>query len=116
MADACVFLMNLPDAVYGTIVQSELHPPLVNVGCGEDVTIRELVELIRNLVGFEGQLTFDASKPDGTPRKLLDVSLMKSLGWQAKIPLREGLAAVYRGYLATYESTQHLSNRSQLNA
>ena len=96
MADACVFLMNLPDEVFQPITRSESHAPLFNVGCGEDLTIRELAELIRQVVGFNGRLTFDASKPDGTPRKLLDVSRMKDLGWQATIPLREGLAEVYK--------------------
>jgi GDP-L-fucose synthase len=95
MADACVFLMNLPDEVYGPIARSESQAPLFNVGCGSDLTVRELAELIREVVGFEGRLAFDASKPDGTPRKLLDVSRMKQLGWQASIPLREGLEAVY---------------------
>lgn len=98
MADACIFLMNLPDQVYDSILRSESDAPLVNVGCGEDLTIRELAELIRDVVGFEGKLTFDASKPDGTLRKLLDVSHMKKLGWEASIPLREGLTAVYREY------------------
>jgi GDP-L-fucose synthase len=95
MAVACVFLMNLPDDVYGPIAHSELQAPLLNVGCGEDLTVRELAELIRDVVGFKGQLTFDASKPNGTPRKLLDISRMKQLGWQASISLREGLASVY---------------------
>jgi len=102
MADACVFLMNLPDAVYGPIAHCESKAPLVNIGCGEDLAVRELAELIREVVGFEGRLTFDASKPDGTPRKLLDVSRMKELGWQARIPLREGIAAVYHEYSARH--------------
>ncbi len=106
MADACVFLMNLPNERYGSIVSSELQAPLFNVGCGEDLTIRDLAELIRDVVGFKGRLEFDASKPDGTPRKLLDVSRMKALGWQASIPLREGLAAVYREYLANHAAPQ----------
>jgi GDP-L-fucose synthase len=98
MADACVFLMNLPDDIYEPIVRSETQAPLFNVGCGEDLAIRELAELIRDVVGFKGRLTFDASKPDGTPRKLLDISRVKELGWQARIPLREGIAAVYAEY------------------
>jgi GDP-L-fucose synthase len=96
MADACVFLMNLPDEVFGPIVCSESHAPLLNVGCGEDLTVRELAEVIRDVVGFEGKLVFDGSRPDGTPRKLLDVSQMKELGWQARISLRDGLTAVYK--------------------
>jgi GDP-L-fucose synthase len=98
MADACIHLMNLPDEIYGTIVTSESKAPLLNIGVGEDVTIRELAELIREVVGFEGRLVFDPSKPDGTPRKLLDVSRMKELGWKAGISLREGLKAVSREY------------------
>jgi GDP-L-fucose synthase len=100
IADACVFLLNLPDEVYRPIAQSESRAPLLNIGCGEDLTVRELAEIIRDVVGFRGSFTFDPSKPDGTPRKLLDVSRMRELGWQAAIPLREGLAAVYREYSA----------------
>jgi GDP-L-fucose synthase len=100
MANACVFLMNLPDEVYRSIACSESQAPLLNVGCGEDLTVQELAELIRDVVGFKGCLVFDASKPDGTPRKLLDVSRMKELGWKAGISLREGLVAVYRDYAA----------------
>jgi GDP-L-fucose synthase len=106
MADACVFLMNLSDERYGSIVSSELQAPLFNIGCGEDLTIRDLAELIRDVVGFKGRLTFDSSKPDGTPRKLLDVSRMKALGWQASISLCEGLAAVYREYSAIHTAAQ----------
>jgi GDP-L-fucose synthase len=73
---------------------------LTNVACGIDLSIRELAELIREVVGFTGQLRFDRSKPDGTARKLLDVSRMSELGWYVKIPLREGLEAVYSEYSA----------------
>jgi GDP-L-fucose synthase len=104
MADACVFLMTLPDQAFDSIVRSESQAPLLNVGCGKDLSIRELAELIRDVVGFKGRLAFDASKPDGTPRKLLDVSRMKALGWQANIPLCQGLAAVYRDYAASSTS------------
>ncbi|MGP8082356.1 MAG: GDP-L-fucose synthase family protein [Terracidiphilus sp.] len=98
MADACVFLMKLPDEVYVPIAQSESLAPLINIGYGEDLTVRELAELIRDVVGFKGRLTYDDSKPDGTPRKLLDVSRMKRLGWQAGTLLREGLETVYQEY------------------
>ena len=84
MADACVFLLENYDS-----------PEIVNVGCGEDVTIRQLVELICDVVGFEGELVFDASKPDGTPRKLLDVSKLSALGWRPSISLRDGIARTY---------------------
>jgi GDP-L-fucose synthase len=99
MADACVFLMNLPDESYDRIAHSESLPPLLNIGYGEDMSVRALAELIREVVGFKGRLAFDTSKPDGTPRKLLDVSRMKDLGWQARIPLQKGIADVYAEYL-----------------
>lgn len=99
MADACVFLMNLSDDVFEPIVRSKSRAPLLNVGYGKDLTIRELAELIREVVRFEGQLNFDPSKPDGTPRKLLDVSRMRELGWQASIPLRQGLKSAYASFL-----------------
>jgi GDP-L-fucose synthase len=112
MADACVFLMNLSDHSYGSIVHSESDAPLINIGYGEDLTVRDLAELIREIVGFEGRLTFDTSKPDGTLRKLLEVSRMKELGWQASIPLREGIEAVYREYSAFNAVEQKQSNHS----
>ena len=86
LADACVFLM-----------EREGAEPLLNVGSGTDVTIRELAETIMEVVGFDGRIVFDASKPDGTPRKLLDVSRMSALGWQARIGLREGIEQTYLG-------------------
>jgi GDP-L-fucose synthase len=101
MADACVFLMNLPGDAYGPIAGSESQVPLLNIGCGEDVTVQELAGLIRDVVGFQERLIFDISKPDGTPRKLLDVSRKEELGWHATVPLREGLAAVYRQYVSS---------------
>ncbi len=112
MADACVFMMNLPDDKYDHIARSESQAPLLNVGCGEDLTVRELAELIRDVVGFKGRLSFDVSRPDGTPRKLLDVSRIKNLGWQASIPLREGLAAVYREYSTVFEPAQEQRGHS----
>lgn len=88
MADACVFLM-----------EHGIDNGIYNIGCGTDVTIRELAETVMNVIGFEGQIIFDSSKPDGTPRKLLDVSRMKTLGWEAKIALRDGVAKAYASYL-----------------
>ncbi|MBI5449885.1 MAG: GDP-L-fucose synthase [Gammaproteobacteria bacterium] len=99
MADACVYLMNLPDDQFS----SQVNPatlPLVNVGCGEDLTIRELAEQIKEVVGFSGKLVFDTSKPDGTPRKLLDVTRLSGLGWQARVALKAGLNKVYTEYRA----------------
>jgi GDP-L-fucose synthase len=106
VADACVFLMNLPDTAFGPIAHGESDPSPVNVGRGEDLTLRELAELIREVMGFAGRWTFDASTPDGTPGKPLDVSRIKAFGWQAGIPLRGGLAAVCREYSAIQAATQ----------
>jgi len=73
--------------------------PLVNIGTGTDVTIRELAETVVQVVGFEGDLTFDTSKPDGTPRKLMDVSRLADLGWRARTSLRDGIALAYADFL-----------------
>jgi GDP-L-fucose synthase len=75
-------------------------PETINVGVGDDVSIRELAELVARTVGYEGQLTQDTSKPDGTPRKLLDVSRLNGLGWKAQIRLEEGVAETYAWYLS----------------
>ncbi len=84
LADACVHLM-----------ETGYDGPLVNIGTGEDVTIRELAETVMDVVGFEGDIIFDASKPDGTPRKLLDVSRVRDLGWEARTSLRDGIKIAY---------------------
>jgi len=99
MADACVYLMNLVDAEFIPLLgqgRNDGLPPLVNIGCGEDLTIRELAELVKEVVGFAGALTFDTSKPDGTMRKLMDVSRINALGWQRKTGLKEGIALAYQ--------------------
>ena len=88
LADAAVFLMRHYDS-----------DDIINVGVGEDISIRELAELIRDVVGYQGEIVFDSSKPDGTPRKLLDVSRLHALGWRARIPLREGLEQTYQWYI-----------------
>jgi GDP-L-fucose synthase len=77
-------------------------PEIINIGCGEDVTIRELAELICDVVGFDGELVWDKTKPDGTPRKLLDVTRIRALGWQPRIPLREGIGQAYEWFLANW--------------
>lgn len=99
LAQACVFLMNLPDEKYDSLLREDM-PPLLNIGTGEDMTIRELAELICKVVGFEGELEFDPSKPDGTPRKLLDVGRIESLGWKAQTSLEDGLRAVAEDFEA----------------
>lgn len=88
LADACVFLMRRHEG-----------SDIVNVGVGEDISIRELAETIRDVVGYTGELVFDSTKPDGTPRKLLDVSRMNALGWKASIGLRDGIEQTYEWYL-----------------
>ena len=93
LADACVFLMeNYNDLQF------------VNIGVGEDISIRELAELIKEVVGFQGELEFDSSKPDGTPRKLMDVSKLTSLGWKAKTNLKEGIKLAYEDFLKKQEA------------
>ena len=100
MADACVHLMNLPDEKFHSLLTEDIAP-LINVGCGEDQTIRELAEGVKNVVGFGGEMIFDTRKPDGTPRKLLDVNKLGQFGWKAKTKLREGLRRSYLDYLQT---------------
>jgi len=89
---------DLADAVVH-LTQTYEGEDIVNIGIGEDISIRELAELVREITGFEGAIVNDTSKPDGTPRKLLDVSRLHALGWQAKIPLREGISETYRWFL-----------------
>lgn len=90
LAQACVFLMDLNEATYGRLL-SETEPPLINIGTGEDVTIRELAETVARVLGYKGELVFDPTKPDGTPRKLMNVDRLHSLGWRHTTPLEEGI-------------------------
>jgi len=90
LADACIFLLSLDEDRYGSLLREDA-PPLINIGTGEDVTIRELALLVAKVIGFDGELVFDTSKPDGTPRKLMDVSLIHSLGWNHKVTLQQGI-------------------------
>jgi GDP-L-fucose synthase len=99
MADACLYLLEQPESRLSDLFNDE-RPPLVNIGCGEDMTIRELAEMIADAVGYSGKLTFDTSKPDGTMRKLMDVSRINSLGWQPKVSIAEGIMLAYKSYLA----------------
>jgi GDP-L-fucose synthase len=97
MAAASVHVMNLDKAVYDEHTQPMLSH--INVGIGEDVTIKELAETIAEVTGFDGSIEFDTSKPDGTPRKLMDSTRLRSLGWEPKIDLKEGLKAAYEDFL-----------------
>ena len=107
MADACVFLMQLPDEPFTALLGSDemtsgrFEPPLVNVGVGSDITIRELAGLIQRTVGHQGEIAFDDTKPDGTTRKLLDVSRLNGFGWAASTPLERGLRTAYAEFVAT---------------
>ncbi|ABO49925.1 NAD-dependent epimerase/dehydratase [Desulforamulus reducens MI-1] len=87
LADACVFLM-----------EHYQDSEIINIGTGQDLTIKELAELVKAKVGYQGEIVYDNTKPDGTPKKLLDVSKLKSMGWQAQIPLKEGLVGTYEWY------------------
>jgi GDP-L-fucose synthase len=105
MANAAILLMNLPDADFAALLDRKSASgdlaPLINIGNGVDLTVRDLAEIIAEMVGFTGKLAFDATKPDGMPRKLLEVSRLHALGWRPKTSLREGIALTYRAYLAT---------------
>ena len=90
LAQACCFLMNLDEQRFGSLLVAD-EPPLINIGTGEDVTIRELAEVVARVLEFDGELTFDASKPDGTPRKLMDVGRLHSLGWRHTTDLEQGI-------------------------
>lgn len=108
MANACVYLMTLPKEEYEFFL-SDKRPPLVNIGYGVDVTIAELAQTVCDVVGYKGKLVFDTSKPDGTMRKLLDVSLLGSRGWKATIKLKEGLAFAYEDFKKNTGSAAHVA-------
>lgn len=102
MAEASIYVMNLDQETYQENTQEMLSH--INVGTGLDCTIRELVETVSRVVGFEGEIEFDLTKPDGTPRKLMDVSRLKDLGWEAKTSLEDGLTMTYQWFLDNQES------------
>ena len=98
MADACVFLMSLGDETFGGVARH--WPPLINIGFGSDLTILETAELVASIAGFSGRLRFDASRPDGTPRKLLDCTLLNEMGWKPKISLQNGIEQATNDFVA----------------
>ena len=100
LATACVFLMESYD--YKDTGE------FLNVGCGEDLKIEELANLIAEIIGFKGCINWDSEKPNGTPRKLLDVSRLKALGWMPKISLREGVSLAYEDFLNNYKGKNHV--------
>ncbi len=99
LAQACVFLLNLPDPAFRSLLLDDA-PPLINIGTGEDVTIRELAEIVGRVLGFRGDLVFDASKPDGTPRKLMDVTRLHRLGWRHVTTLEQGITQTWNAVQA----------------
>jgi len=113
MADACIFLMNLPDERFSSVLSPQsagpdpdFCPPLINIGVGEDATIADYARLVQDVIGFKGKIEFDTSKPDGTPRKLLDVSRLRSLGFTAKTPFPKGIQLAYEDFLRSQENRQ----------
>jgi GDP-L-fucose synthase len=102
-ADACVHLMTLRGDIYRTLISNEI-PPLVNVGYGTDMTIRQLVEIVCKVLGFKGSLVFDTSKPDGTPRKLLDSSRLHALGWEPKVDIETGIRLAFEAAKNTLDN------------
>jgi GDP-L-fucose synthase len=113
LADACLFLMELPDDAFDLLLNLDCAPGLINIGTGEELTIGELALLVKEVVGFSGEIVFDASRPDGTPRKLLDVSRLRSLGWQHEIGLPEGLKNVYEWYVRA-NSEKHVRRWNEI--
>lgn len=117
MADACVFLMSLPDEQYQKLLGSEegkterFAPPLINVGAGSDMTINELAETIKGVVGYTGKIIFDTTKPDGTPSKLLDVSRISSLGWRKQTEINSGLSIAYADFCNSYAASPALISK-----
>ena len=99
MADACIFLLEQDESKLASLFNEDT-PPLVNIGCGEDLTIKELAEMVAEVVGFNGNLTFDTTKPDGTMRKVMDVSRINKLGWMRTMQLKDGIALSYQDMLS----------------
>lgn len=100
MANACVYLMNIDDSAFGRLVAPS-ECPMINVGYGRELSIAELAATAAEVIGYAGRIRFDATKPDGTPRKLLDSSRLFSLGWRPEVDLREGIARAYADFLAS---------------
>lgn len=107
MADACVHIMSLPDAVYKPLLAGDRNdglPPVVNIGVGKDLTIASLAAMVARVVGFDGRVVYDSTKPDGTPRKLLDCQRLESLDWRATTSLERGLELTYEDFVTNRAS------------
>jgi GDP-L-fucose synthase len=109
LAEACVMLMELPQKEFSQLVRSTSEPPAINVGTGADLTIRELAETVLRVVGADAELEFDTSMPDGTPRKLLDISRVSGLGWKPTTSLEQGLSMAYDDFLKTSTRAEHIA-------
>ena len=99
MAEACIYLLQLAPPKFAQLV-TDSRPPLVNIGYGEDLSIAELARTVARVVGYRGRLRFDTSKPDGTPRKLLDSARINALGWQPRTRMEAGIALAYQDFLS----------------
>ncbi len=118
MADACVFLMGLEDEKFVPLLGQDRNDglaPLVNIGVGEDLTIAELAGLVKKVTGYEGDIVYDTTKPDGTPRKLLDVSRLSALGWKPLTDLEPGLRLAYESF-KDYETASNAARAEKLNS
>jgi GDP-L-fucose synthase len=100
LGEACVFLMNLEEKVLTSVLNTQI--PIINIGTGEDITIRDLTQIVAEVVCYKGEIRWDTAKPDGTPQKLLDVSLLHSLGWKHKTSLKDGIRLTYQDFLKIY--------------
>lgn len=103
MAEACLYLINLTDEEYASLINATT-PPLINIGCGQDLTISELALLVKNIIGFKGDVNLDVTKPDGTMRKLMNINKLAQLGWKSKTTLQNGIHAAYTSYLESIAS------------
>ena len=104
MAKACLFIMNLPEQQFKPLLASDRNnglPPLLNLGSNSDLTIVELANLVKDVVNFKGEIIFDADKPDGTLRKLMDSARLNRLGWNASTSLKDGIQSAYQDFLKT---------------
>jgi GDP-L-fucose synthase len=104
MAAACVYLVNLPEERFQQIVRDPENPPIINIGSSSEIAIIDLLRLVCRVIGYEGEIELDRSRPDGTPRKLMDSSRINALGWHHSISLEEGIARSYQDLIARYET------------
>ena len=113
LANACIYLSRLEEEDLREFFDPD-HTPLLNIGCGEDRTIKEIASIVSEVVGYKGDLHWDQSKPDGTPQKLLDISQIKKIGWKPNIDLKDGTRSVYEWYLKEKDWKSSLSSQSCL--